>query len=337
MSDKKELLFAEIEKIREKKEKYLRWNFVPYFLMYFISILMVALIDLVIADFEPERLISGDFWYNILSTMFANLLVLVATIFIYHDTWAETDPRVIENQNKLRYIIMEGIDVDIKDFLNEQNYQKKKKAWIKHVNQKIMKLEKKHKQTKRIQRKIAQLETMKTDEYISKYIDAIKVKYDHISFVHLIAGFKYSNENDKTFESNFRLIAKDVWPRYLFSLAIPIIFSTVTFEEKNTITIFLIAKIIAKIISLIMNYLNGKRCAKKVLEMGTIYNLDRRIKKYEEYFAWKLERKKKVGDSTENHNMQNQHQDWSDDNRETNKGNGAERTREFIDKTLISI
>lgn len=276
---------------------WLKWRYVPFYAMYFLSLFMVALVDLLMYNFSLDRLLSASYISNILTISTANMLVLISTIFFEADKLKETDERVVETSNKLREDIQTKIEVDIKDFIDEDNLGRKIQAWENHIKRKIMKLENK-KWTKKREAKIKHLQQKITDEYIDQYIDAIKIKYYYVKLSQIIAGFKTKSEVER-FESGFMKIIRDISPRFILSITFPIIIATFSLEMK-AFTPALLLSIAAKIVSLLMNYMNGKSYAKVYLDEVVLYNLDYRQKYIARYLAWELQKEKsKAGDRSE--------------------------------------
>lgn len=280
------------------------WQILPYILMYLAALTLVALIDLVTADFQLDYILSAQYWSNVLTTALASLLVFLATAFYDVDKLCETDPRVVHDEAEIRKAIERDIDVDFKIYMEEDRLARKARAWVNKIIDRIRRLEMKS-TTKKKTAKIKALGEQITDEYVEKYIESIKIKYYHVKMSQIVAGTHTKHEEDRL-ESGFGKIFRDVSPRYLLSISLPVFLASFVFESKTSTAVLLI-KIASKIISLIMNYNNGRTYAKTYVNEVVLYNLNFRIKYIKEYLAWKLEKKKAGETLHEIYQLQGQH------------------------------
>ncbi|QVK18101.1 hypothetical protein KHQ81_14940 [Mycoplasmatota bacterium] len=271
-----------------------KWKCLPFFFMYFISLSMVVLIDLVTAQFSLDRIGSSEYWSNILTVAIANLLVLLSSTFYDVDKLKETDRRILDDRKEIRQAIANDIDVDFKDFIVQDNLSRKITSWKNYINRKLRKLENKKASQKR-DAAIQKLQSMITKEYIDKYIDSIKIKYYYIKMSQIISGFRSGDEVERL-ESGFNKVSKDILPKFLLSISLPIFISSFVMDVKDFSPVLLLT-IASKLVSLISNFMNGKSYAKVYVNEVVLYNLDYRIKYIERYVSWKA--KKKAGDTNE--------------------------------------
>lgn len=276
----------------------IKWKYIPFLVMYFISLSLVVLIDLVTAQFSLDRIGSSEYLSNILTVALANLLVLISSTFYDVDKLKEIDPRIKKDEEEIRDSISNDIDVDFKDFIDQDNLSRKIRCWKNYINRKIRKLENKKSSQKR-DAAIKKLQVMKTKEYIENYIDSIKIRYYYIKMSQIISGFRSGDEIERL-ESGFNKVSKDIMPKFLLSISLPIFISSFVMNVKDFSPVLLLT-IASKLISLILNFMNGKSYAKVYVDEVVLYNLDYRIKYIERYISWKA--KKKAGDNVETTNV----------------------------------
>lgn len=90
-------------------------------------------------------------------------------------------------------------------------------------------------------------------------------------------------------------------PKFLLSISLPIFISSFVMDVKDFSPVLLLT-IASKLISLILNYMNGKSYAKVYVNEVILYNLDYRIKYIERYAKWKINNKK-AGETIETNHV----------------------------------
>lgn len=274
-----------------------------YVAMYVLSVILVGLLELITFGLSLERLLSPDFWSNL-------IIVLTAMILMFFTSANSGIKRIVSNddniKNKDQWLVDFGIEkgIDFDDYMAEINEERKREAYIKEVNRKIQKLKNKAKKkdleiwgsndvelkenNKYCQRMKSLLE-QKTDEHISKNLVYIDIDYDFIKPSTIINDYT-PRDQDREFEDGKKKKLRDNQGMFGYTIVYSVFISSF-FLSPNTFDAVLIFNIVAKLMMLLNQYINGRSYSEKFVKEHTIVNLDKRITYAKGYWAWRKNRK----------------------------------------------
>lgn len=216
-------------------------------LIWFVAILINGLNELIKAGFDFSILWSGEFWYNMFSSVTTNLLIFFGTFFYLLRKRVKNDPYLISRDREVKDLVNNKVDPNTFDLFFPRFKRERKKNAYRHYMRKVLnkwekKNNKKHdsrylwsrylrnpddpaivnevEQDEYCRRKKSILEQMDED-YIEEHIDEINVKYKELSKMFIMEGYDKGGGFDDGYnvESKFAKIAGDLAPRLLLTFS----------------------------------------------------------------------------------------------------------------------
>ena len=251
--------------VREKTKKAVSvWYFwANTVLMTLLSLLIIGMYQLVIADFDPKIYTTPEFWGNYLSYQTASWILTFNIINTAYKVLKKRNERYNALKNKKNfYVTVDEQKAFIGINAEEEARRRKIKAWKIYINRKLINLVQKHKiydlkafitkdinlltskKQKRIRAKIDGLLYRLTDKWIDENIETVKAngwfgfKYANVTREKLVSGGHVieSNYGESDFkEHNARVFADYYLSGFLFmSVLIFIILSfTISYKEAT--------------------------------------------------------------------------------------------------------
>lgn len=194
-----------VKKVARKAVKI--WYFwLNTILMTLLSLLIIGMYQLVVANFDPEIYTTPEFWGNYLTYQTASWILTINIISTSYKVYKRKNPRYLElKAKKDYYVTVDEQQSYIGKNAEEEARRRKIKAWKIHINRKLIKYVQKHKindlkaflsqdaklftnkKQKRIRGKIDGWLYVLTDKWIDENIETVKANAWH-GF-----GFKYAN------------------------------------------------------------------------------------------------------------------------------------------------
>lgn len=224
-------------------------------LMSMAIIAFVVIFQLIIADFNLNAFKEPDFYIRIVYRLLLIFLTYQAVVNLLFDR--QLNAQKVKDA-RTKYIAAVKIkDISFKDFLEEFNRNLKKEAWIDKINRKINKITRKLEEGKKVEantKKIAQLEILKTDEYIEANWHYLSCKWSPVFVGDFSIEDSISN-NCKRTRSEFnkdlsRLSFRKMATYFLCSLALGMVAINLSFDPANTVEFWF--NMIADILIVIM-------------------------------------------------------------------------------------
>lgn len=266
---------------KKKSEKVFRgfWYWLPQILMTVLSLGIIGLYQLVIADFDPKVFTTPDFWGNYLSFQMASWILILNILSMMYKIYKKkhkyyNDLKVKKNL----YVTIDNEHSFIGSNAESEDRRRKIKAYKIYINQKINKILQKNeiydlkafikldlstsidKKKKRIQAKLGGLLHVLTDEWIEENIDNVKswfftFQYAKVTKDKLVSGAKVlaRNHGEVDFEEHSVSVFNEYYlAPYLFSSVIMFILLSFTLTPKdNTLETYIMLTI--KIFILLYN------------------------------------------------------------------------------------
>jgi hypothetical protein len=286
------------------------WRKIPYYIIFFFSMLLVGAFDLATYHFSLTRLVSPDFWANLGITATANLMVLFSQAKMRIDDLEINTPEVISTQYELQQAIVSNITPSFDLFIEEQNNERKKRKWKKVIGEKIDRLNRtrcdKHRQawvdyvknknnpdyetdSKYVLKKLEFLKRQ-SDEWIDANITMLPVKVSLISYSLVVGGINKSEEQDDVYtQTDIGFMTSKLLPKFVLPMAILTLVLSLWFETKD-FEWFALIPIVAKLLSLAMNAYNGHLYGGEHIKGYTLPKLEWRKKKILQFIKWKQDR-----------------------------------------------
>lgn len=138
----------------------LKWSIAPYIIMYFVAFMLIGMMDLTNAQFDPWRLLEAAYWQEVALLTVGNVLVLLSTSDLYvmkllgqmeADPNVHVDPKLNPDNaqqsewHRLQHLIRQGIKAMRENFrlwLHKDNMRVKANAYRLKINKRIVKLNK---------------------------------------------------------------------------------------------------------------------------------------------------------------------------------------------------
>lgn len=126
---------------KDRKQSKFTMDTVPYLLLYLAAILIVGMIDVVDAQFNPLRILTADYWIEVGMMTVANTLVLTSSTNISINKLLLIDPVVLD-LNKNIAIAKPKLQPDFTLYVHDLNMDRKTQAYLTLMHNKIEKLNK---------------------------------------------------------------------------------------------------------------------------------------------------------------------------------------------------
>lgn len=295
------------------KTKIISFSRLPYYLLGFLSTLLVGLTEIVQPNFDWSYFLTADYWYNVFLLNVANILISLAALFKKsEDLILEDKDGIIAKNNKaLNDIAPEIQDKKVDIFIEETNRKIKKNVFIGRIKQKLFKLdnnvsvknhnkyitylktnvvEEKEKIAKNSYiRKRIKYEKYTDDEWLDNNIDGIKVKKcPKLTRSFLTIGINSTYSSDFPTPKGI-VIFRGLMPKFFLTFAITIVFYTfgLDFAKLGWISIITLSY---KLICLVLNWIYGAKFADQYVKETVIDVLYMRIRWLVRFKEWREEK-----------------------------------------------
>lgn len=235
--------------------------FIPQIFMTLLALFIIGAYQFVEANFDPAIFATAQFWGNYLSYQSASWILILNIIATSYKVLKKKHTRYATLRDKRDYYVT--ID-ETKPFISKgaenENRQRKIKAYKIWVNQKIHKILNKHKisdlehfllennysietnKEKRLKKKLDYLLSVLTDEYINKNIDNVKCgwktfTYATVSRDKLVSGARSieTNHGENDFkEHNVMIFTKFYLSGFLFISVLMFILLSFSLDPKQS-------------------------------------------------------------------------------------------------------
>ena len=282
------------------------FKWLPHIFFYLIVGIMIGLNDVVRGEFGVSRFYDPSFYSDLFILYGAAVLTLLTTIDIYVEKYIQTEPRVKELQDGIKYILDKQIEGDFPVFMTEYNMKRKEKEYIHYVNDLIDELDEslgmkdnnkwiyyKGTKTQKKENKYCirrdELEDMKSKKEIERVVKFTNFKYDRIPETFVKTGTKQKKKtiHGITVESKGRKLFRDLAPRLILGLTWTILVSSFVWDlvEFDARTLFTVA---TKMILIVWNFISAIKYA--TYDYGPdkiLVDLQMRRDIMVEYVTWK--------------------------------------------------
>lgn len=286
-------------------------SFLPYVLMYLVSLLLIGMGRLVTAEFSVEYLRSAAFWYDLIITNVANLMVLVATVWMWGERFDQTDEVIRKKNAQIQDCVDRDLGPDFDAYLAEINRAAKIRAWKRLVYRRRQRLERRMRdrdrrawQTEEGRRRnrkckrLAALNRALTDEYIEANIEELKVRYEVLTRAVVTSGHASREERDEQFVNGSAELVRVLIPRVLIGIA-GVCFVSSFMPRLRQFDPVMLVDIGVKVMALCYNWLVGTSYARRFRENITIANLDTSLGIITRYLQWRIDRRSALGHKPE--------------------------------------
>lgn len=294
----------------------------PYFLIMFISLLLVGLTEFIKANFDWRVFFSSNYLFNVLLLNGAGFLMATSATLMTADKIIAKDEtgEITTATIALSEMAIPLSDQKVDIFLKEVNLRRKKKAWIEKQNAKIIKLDRKaslkatiqyadyvafeqanselsiNEKLKRFKKgckgkvyrythKRAIMTEHLKDEWIDEHIEFLKVKNKKITRMLLTTGVQYSS-NDDLPNKSASVLLQGLLPKFILTISITSILLSFSLDLVRLKWISILT-IMIKILSCIANFVYGRNFAPQYVRGTTLDGLHKRIRWIKEYNEWK--------------------------------------------------
>lgn len=273
-----------------------------YGMVSLLCIILIGLSEFVVAGFDTSIFRTAGYWYSLIASTVACALILYSTATNDIDQYKIKDEKLITLKNELDNRVANNVENDFEKFLVEENQKRKIYAWKRKINAKINWLEKfakaenielfysddeELKKNNKYCQKRAKLEHLISDEYINTHIYYLRVKYPKLKRYEITTGCRQKDEEYQLTTKPHLRVFIDNLPRLAMSFGLVLFASSFAPDIKE----FHLATIITftiKLISLCLNFMNGKSYAIYFKDEVMIPDLRYRIDKIIAYMTWKV-------------------------------------------------
>lgn len=307
--------------------KRISFQTIPFIIMYFASIMLMGLGIVVAGYFDWVKFDSQTFWFTIVTTTIASLLSFLARFLQKGNSHKEHKTKTITSENNgvrkqeevyvdteytkalniiSTFALQDNLDLDA--WIRQENRERKIDEWKNKIIDELDTHEAKQKpkdlvalmelkddnaptKNKWINKKRKLLE-QKSDAWIEKNIDFVKIDYDYISRSLITNGClipkkKKGTKSTKDYITKQKAtkVFADVAPQYLISIGATVFFGLFTLEAvkgsvENWLTFFF------KMMILAFNFAKGDDYADVFHREVTLNDLQFRIEMIKKYKAW---------------------------------------------------
>lgn len=285
-------MYEKIEKTRDDLREKLTFRRISGIMLSFCVIGVVCLFQLITTGFSFNVLLTWDFYLRLLYRIALIFLVYQAVINMLYDRELAST-RVQDARTK--YIsIVKLKDVSLKDFLKVYNHNLKAEAWCDKIDKQINKYNRRMangKFVRRYSKKVEELETLKNEEYINKYWDALPVKWNQVFYGDFSiedSSAPYSRRARSEFDRDVSKYSRRKAGSYIFTAMIFGVI-VVNFAFNNISTAAFWFNLLADIVLVILRMVDaGIQCPILIdANYTNVYNYKTDI--MSEYLAWQEE------------------------------------------------
>lgn len=299
--------------------KRLKWQELPYILMYISAFMMIGLFDFVNGKFDPSQIITIDYWRGVVMLMMASILFLLSASNRKIDQLMKEDEDVQYKTTTLEAIAKSQDLFDFDEYLAEKNNERKKITYINKVKKRIDRLdngiywvpfyngastkdkmiyhdgteEEKRKNQYCVKR--SELDYLINDDYIEKNIKSMNIKFPELQRSFVTVGYESLNSLPWITESKTAKMFKDLSPRFLLTIGAGAFVASFIPGLAEGVTISMIFGVFVKGLVLIANYIGGYEYAPQFIDTKVKVDLQYRYEIVLDYDNWrKTKRKKEV-------------------------------------------
>lgn len=267
-----------------------------------LCVILIGLSEFVVAGFDTKIFYTAGYWYSLIASTVACALILYSTATNDISNYKTKDEKVIDLKNELDNHVANNVENDFEKFLVEENQKRKIYAWKQKINRKINRLERftkaknielfysndeSLKKDNKYCQKRAKLEYLISDEYINTHVYYLRVKYPKLKRYEITTGCRQKDEEYQLTTRPYLRVFIDNLPRLAMSFGLVLFASSFAPDIKE----FQLATVITftiKLISLCLNFINGKSYAVYFKDEVMIPDLRYRIDKIIAYMTWKV-------------------------------------------------
>jgi hypothetical protein len=297
--------------------KRLKWQELPYILMYISAFMMIGLFDFVNGRFDPSQIVTVDYWRGVVMLMMASVLFLLSASNRKIDQLMKEDEDVQYKTTTLESVAKSQDLFDFDEYLVVKNTERKKITYINSIKKQIDRLdngirwlpfvngastkdkmvyfegteEQKRVNKYCIQR--AELDYLMSDDYIDKNIRAMDVKYPEVQRSFVTVGHETINSLPWITESKTAKMFKDLSPRFLMTIGAGAFVASFVPGFAEGITISMIFGVFVKGLVLIANYIGGLEYAPQFIDTKVKVDLQYRYEIVLDYHNWRTNKRKK--------------------------------------------
>lgn len=283
---------------------------VAYVFYIILSLLLVGGTLFVTANFDVSIFSTPDFWYQVMGSNVANILLLTSTAKLDIDKEENTNPDIKKRKDDITSVVQSTVKDDFNDFIAEENKKRKVEEWKDIINNKIAKLDKfatsksndiyqngteEQKKKSRYCRKRKKLQEKLSTKFIDENIVYLRVKYIKLKRYEITNDSKQRHTNYELTTNKSKRILRDIYPRFVFIFSITLFASTFSNLMLKEFTISTLIVFAMKLISLFMSIFNGKEHAKEFVSTTLIGDLQFRRDILTKYMTWKLKKNENKG------------------------------------------
>lgn len=288
---------------------------VPITIMLLMGALMIGLTDYITAGFTLEVFKDYTFWINIASTNIGIICVVVAILLMVIDNFKERDEIYLDTS---KYITNYYRDSNYKSsifrlFCGEENKKEKRRVFLNRLNDKFSKLKPSSKDLEislkgtdvqkdknKYCQKVKKIELMSSEEYISKYLEKTKIKYDTITEDLIFTGIPTNSYQHNYITKHKGLkVTKDLLPRYLLTFALTCFVSSLVPDLAEGITLVTVFKTATKLFSVCSQIYFAYTYANKYCQEVVMHDINFRNNTIRNYDLWLKQRIKEVSADVE--------------------------------------
>jgi hypothetical protein len=297
--------------------KKLRWQELPYVLMYLSAFMMIGLFDFVDGKFDASQIVTVDYWRGVVMMVMASVLFLLSAANRKIGELMKIDEDVKYKVNTLEAVAKSQDLFDFDDYLLEKNKERKRLTYINLMKKKIDRLEngipwlpfvngaktkdkmiynegtEQEKANNRYCIKRAELDYLISDAYIDKTIRSMNIKYPELQRSFVTVGYESLNSLPWITESKTTKMLKDLSPRFLFTVGAGAFIASFIPGFAEGITISLLFGVFVKFLVLIANYIGGLEYAPQFIDTKVKVDLQYRYEIVLDYDNWRKSYRKR--------------------------------------------
>lgn len=305
--------------------KRLKWQELPYVLMYVSAFMMIGLFDFVNGRFDPSQITTVDYWRGVIMLMMASVLFLLSASNRKIEQLMKEDTDVQYKVKTLEEVAKSQDLFDFDEYLVDKNNERKKITYINSIKKQIDRLDNGIKwipfingattkdkmfyyegtEEEKLRNKYcvrrAELDYLMSDDYIEKNIRAMNIKYPEVQRSFVTVGYESVNSLPWITESKTAKMFKDLSPRFLLTIGAGAFVASFIPGLAEGVTISMIFGVFVKGLVLIANYIGGYEYAPQFIDTKVKVDLQYRYEIVLDYDNWrKTKRKKEVTDVVHN-------------------------------------